>query len=383
MRRMLSFVGLLVGGAFTLTVVAAERPPTGPPDLVVPSRDFRTIQDAINAAEDGAKILILPGVYEEMLTIRGKRLHLVGEGRPEILGPPPDRERVPETRGATGLINYAAGGGGSLRGLLLTGGDNAIVGFRPEEPASALQVQDVRVQGTGRGILWCCASLIVKDSIFAKLAWHAISTPCLGLPLQAYQVEGVVIIDSEKAGIYMSNCPGVASCENNVATNVVKNTSLTFNKGGGVLAVNSQLCVRNVNIDFASTAGLFFVGSAAFTRNNTINFTKFLPGAGPVFGDGIATLPWQDIPSHVTVKDTWIHHPEGFGLRNLGSHMAFKSTSIVCGPNETAFVSDDFGGVPNSFDQQAGNKCGCPVANGSCTTTVGPIEPPPPIGGLE
>jgi hypothetical protein len=214
----------------TLVAQTSSRP--RPSQVLVVPRDFGTIQEAIDAAQNEATIVIMPGVYETVLTIRGKRLHLVGRDNPEIRGPEPDRERIPDLTRATGLINYIAGGGGSLKDVMLTRGDNAIVGFSSEEPPGALEVTGVNIQGAGRAILWCCGPLTVKGSNFSKLLWHAISIPCQGFPLQALFVDGVAIVDSEKAGIYMSNCPGVPSCESNVANNVVKNVSLAFNKGG-------------------------------------------------------------------------------------------------------------------------------------------------------
>jgi hypothetical protein len=381
MRRIVTVVILaLLCSPSSLEAQSSNRPDRTQV-LVVPI-GFRTIQEAIDAAPDGATIVIMPGVYETVLTVRGKRLHLVGRGNPEIRGPEPNRERIPDLTRATGLINYVAGGGGSLKGVMLTRGDNAIVGFSSEEPPGALEVIGVNVQGAGRAILWCCGPLTVKDSHFSKLLWHGISIPCQGFPLKALFVDGVAIVDSEKAGIYMSNCSGVPSCENNVANNVVKNVSLAFNKGGGILAVNSQLCVQNSNIDFATTAGMIFLGSAAFTRGNDINFTQQLLG---VLGDGITSFPWQGVPSQVTVENTTIYHPDRIGLSNFGSHIAVKSTFMVCAQLAAAsLLTTPYNGLVDSVDDQGGNKCGCPFANDVCGATAGGApQPPPPVGGLE
>jgi hypothetical protein len=61
-----------------------------PADIVVP-RDFPKIQQAINAAEEGDVIKVLPGIYTEQLTI-SKSLTLLGSGEkstiieaPEVL----------------------------------------------------------------------------------------------------------------------------------------------------------------------------------------------------------------------------------------------------------------------------------------------------------
>ncbi|MCC7144357.1 MAG: right-handed parallel beta-helix repeat-containing protein [Candidatus Eisenbacteria bacterium] len=47
------------------------------------SGDFPTLQSGLDAAADGDTLSILPGVYPDPLTVRGKWLHLLGLGAPE------------------------------------------------------------------------------------------------------------------------------------------------------------------------------------------------------------------------------------------------------------------------------------------------------------
>src|SRR5262245_49510756 len=94
-----------------------------PQTLQVPSGQFPTIQSAINAAANGDKVLVGPGVYEEILTI-GKRISLTGSGalgerRTQIVGPRPT-EVVTLDR-AIGVVNYQPGGGGKIDNLLIHG----------------------------------------------------------------------------------------------------------------------------------------------------------------------------------------------------------------------------------------------------------------------
>ena len=61
------------------------------PDIVVPI-DFPTIQDAINAANEGHVIKVLPGTYTEQLTI-SKNITIIGSGaKSTIIEAPPLEE---------------------------------------------------------------------------------------------------------------------------------------------------------------------------------------------------------------------------------------------------------------------------------------------------
>lgn len=63
----------------------APVPKNEPPELVVDQTDrghYRTIADAINAANPGDRIFVLPGIYEEAIVI-DKPLEIIGRGRRE------------------------------------------------------------------------------------------------------------------------------------------------------------------------------------------------------------------------------------------------------------------------------------------------------------
>ncbi|MFG3002120.1 hypothetical protein ACGFYK_37455, partial [Streptomyces sp. NPDC048340] len=59
-----------------------------PPELVVPSAAYPTVQSAVDAARSGDRIAVRPGVYREQLTIR-KNLTITGAGagKTTILAP--------------------------------------------------------------------------------------------------------------------------------------------------------------------------------------------------------------------------------------------------------------------------------------------------------
>src|SRR6187200_354719 len=105
----------------TAAASACERRTAACRPLRVPG-EFRTIQGAIDAAPDGATILVAAGVYNEPFRVEGKRLRIVGsdDGRTEIVSASPEVQ----------LATYANGGGGELKNLFFRGGACAVCGIR-------------------------------------------------------------------------------------------------------------------------------------------------------------------------------------------------------------------------------------------------------------
>lgn len=95
MRKIIGFI-LLLGLIFAceksvlLEEVSSNAEPTfksAPTDIIVPD-DFTTIQEAVNAAEDGTTIIIKEGVYPELVLIQNQNdLTLIGQ---DALICPPD-----------------------------------------------------------------------------------------------------------------------------------------------------------------------------------------------------------------------------------------------------------------------------------------------------
>jgi pectin methylesterase-like acyl-CoA thioesterase len=74
--------------AFAATPAPAQT--RGRSRVVVPSGDFRTIQQGIDAVAAGGTVLIKPGIYQEVLVV-AKQVSLTGAGargadRTEIVG---------------------------------------------------------------------------------------------------------------------------------------------------------------------------------------------------------------------------------------------------------------------------------------------------------
>ena len=149
--------------------------------LQVPG-EFRTIQAAIDAAPNGATILIAAGVYNEPFRVEGKRLRIIGsdEGRTEIASS--SREIA--------LATYANGGGGELKSLFFRGGACAVCGVRdgPSMP-SALSLKDVTAADGYRGIFGGFSSLDLKNVEVFGTRWHGVSITHVEVKLNFGDIE--------------------------------------------------------------------------------------------------------------------------------------------------------------------------------------------------
>jgi hypothetical protein len=375
--RFLIYFSLLA----VLIPASADKTRERQPRLVVPEQ-YPTIQAAIDAAPDGAKIVILPGEYREVLFIRNKHLDIDGShGAALIRGPDPNPDTFKSLDYPKGIINYASGGGGSITALQIIGGDNAIVGFNEEEPPDAVNFKKLIVQGSGRGVLWAGAPIVISESYFSNLQWNGMSFPTCNSPTPV-SITDSQVIDSGQAGIYLRDCTpiqaGIPTCGPN--DHIIKGAFLSFNKGGGILAVNSQVCVQNSYINFSTWAGMILLGSAAYTSHNQIDFPKSWDGA---LGDGIDAWAWNGVQPTVSIDNTTVFHPERVGVGNFGGEVTLESSSIMCPSFD--IQAEDWGGFQAIFyDPIPGSvKCGCPFASEPCLAKSYQLQPPPPIGGLE
>jgi len=77
-----NLASVLVAALLVAGCSAAQRDPG--PEIAVPS-ELRTIQAAVDAAREGATILVAPGVYEESVRIRTKGLTIRGARRGSVI----------------------------------------------------------------------------------------------------------------------------------------------------------------------------------------------------------------------------------------------------------------------------------------------------------
>jgi hypothetical protein len=225
-----ALIGLVALGAVCAGSLTRAQQRGRPQTLQVPSDQFPTIKSAINAAANGDKILIAPGVYNETLNI-AKRISLTGSGarreqRTAIIGPT-STEVVPLER-AIGVVNYQPGGGGKIENLLIRGGAGAgILGTASEDRFPApLEVKQVIIHQGVRGVAGRFSDLTIEDTKVADMLWHGISI-----------VQGKGKIQIAESVVEL--CLGIGCYVNNTETGSgdvsLLNDTFGVNSGGGIL----------------------------------------------------------------------------------------------------------------------------------------------------
>jgi hypothetical protein len=341
------------------------------PQIVVP-RDMATIQEAVDAIPDGGRVIVNEGVYEETVTVDGKMVKIVGEGRPQIRGAVP--ERVVDATEAQGLINYVRGGGGLIQGFNFIGGDAAVKGFDRSAPPGPLVVKDSTIQSSGRGILWGYSKLNVESVFITDTLWHGISGNTLELFMTASSIDHSIF----GVGIYIKD----AGLFNPVQ---ITSTSTFANHLGGILAINSFVEVEQGVFFDNGIANIRLTGSAMSVKNSIIDGAVPEAGTGK-FGDGVVVMPLT-VSSTLEMENTAITDSGRAGISNFGSNVALKDILIQCAAFDLAdqFIPKDlFGpGLPpqdlsTTYDDQGGNACGCPVADSRCLAVPAGLAPPEP-----
>lgn len=116
-------------------------PPTKEPisaDIVVPI-DFDTIKEAIDAANDGDVIKVLPGTYQEQITI-SKSLTILGSGAKSTIIEAPD-ELDNGVNGGPYIIEIINGATVSIKGFTISGPETETCGTTLVEGLIGISVQ--------------------------------------------------------------------------------------------------------------------------------------------------------------------------------------------------------------------------------------------------
>jgi hypothetical protein len=351
-------------------------------DLVVP-RDAPTIQAAIDAAEDGGSIFVLPGVYRESLRIVGKRLRLSGGGRVTLLGEPP--RAVDPAERAVGLVTYLDGGGGVLEGFALRGGPNGIVGQPPsgtpggevpvpEAQAHALTIRDVQITSSGRGILWRAGSdLLVEGTRIRNMLHHGVVfRPIAPGP-------SVLLIDVAVAflagwGYLIFDTPSVG-CQNQLV-----NPGALGAQQGGIGVFRSGVCIYGGVLLANRRTGIYFQQSAAIVDGTQILETTAPNGVGILaLGSEIHKIVNAELDGNDEIGIQLVGSKAVLGWNTLNCHGIHLAGNALpaghLGPNQPPAEVPPF--VEPLFGSDGGNWCGCGAVQQSCNMVGGASVPGP------
>jgi hypothetical protein len=316
----------------------------------VPSRLYPTIQSAIDTAPAGSTIQLAAGVYEEAIRIEGKSVTLRGpdpsEGEAIIVGA--------DGRGAA--ITYARSGGGSIVDVAIHGGASGVAGVRDGGVTPApIEIKNVSISGTGRGVFGDFSSLSIKDSKISRTAWNGIAvTSASALSLNAIEVFGAV-----GYGIYLDNTSATLSnvlVHDNVFGGIYIGHSFAEVLGG--LAIQN----RRAGITIVSSPLVLVQGLAI---DNT------LPQSDGRFGDGIDVFSSQI----VGVLDTYLGYNSRVGIANFGSAVQVgNGTEICCSPIDMEL--ETYAGEAGHFEKVGDVTCSCGGVIHACEAKSGTIGPP-------
>jgi hypothetical protein len=358
----------------------ARNGPLARADLVVP-RDAPTIQAAIEAAEDGGSIFVLPGVYRETLRIVGKRLRLSGGGLVTLLGEPP--RGVDPAERAVGLVTYLDGGGGVFEGFALRGGSNGIVGQPPSVPpggevpvpearAHAITIRDVQITSSGRGILWRAPSnLLVEGARIRNMLHHGVVfTPVAPGP-------SVLLIDVAVAfvagwGYLIIDTPSVG-CQN-----ALVEPSSAGAQQGGIGVFRSGVCIYGGLLLANQRTGIYFQQSAAIVDGTRILETTAPNGVGILaLGSELQKIVNGDLDGNDEIGIQLVGSTAVLGWNTLNCHGIHLAGNALpaghLGPNQPPAEVPPF--VEPLFGSDGGNWCGCGTVQESCNMVGGASLP--------
>lgn len=159
-RRRLSIAPLVVG--LTVLVVVCEPLPSTSRDggTVRVPEDYRTIQEAIEAAADGDVVLVAPGTYKENPVISGKSVILASRyhttGDPAFI----DLTTIDGRGEATITVDETSGPQTRITGFTIRNGDDGITA------SASLEIDHNRIVGNRDGLDYEGGGGLCHDNVF-------------------------------------------------------------------------------------------------------------------------------------------------------------------------------------------------------------------------
>lgn len=327
-------------------------------DTIHVPADYSTIQDAINAAQNGDEIVVAPGTYYEAIDFLGKNLSLRSVEGPGLT-----------TIDATGLdVSVITMNGfqedGTLEGFTITGG----VG----DPAGAPEGGGIRVFASSPTLLDCVFlnnSAVQGGGVYAAFSDLAI-VDCV------FQGNSA----NSGAGIHLhSSNPTIDNCI------FIDNTAFVSG-GGGIFLANSGLWISNSAFDTNTASGGGAGGGGISSHSSVLNvqgslFIDNLAFGASTFGGAIFSNVSHTLISscHFTANTSFGQESGGgavYAIQNIElslSNSVFLDNMTVAEPNlggGAILVRDSLASLLNCSFSNNSADLGAAIATSSSQTSI-------------
>ncbi|NSW58342.1 MAG: hypothetical protein HPY44_20225 [Armatimonadetes bacterium] len=279
----------------------------------VPSRSINTIQEGIDAASDGDRVLVATGTYNESINFKGKTITVQSTD-------PEDPEVVAKTvisgAGVTSVVTFngAEGSDAVLEGFTITGGEGTPIFYPGGIGARAgggiycgplasptirhNHIHHNQANTLGAGV-FCAGDVTLEEnritdnhgaSLGGGVYWSGIGGSIVGNRIELNSSLG------QGGGLYVTGSPIVR--DNEVMGNAAQ-------LGGGVFCTNGAAWIGENTIDSNSAtdgAGIHCQGGDPVISQNLINLNTATGNGGGVWTDQESVISDNRITANMAVN---------------------------------------------------------------------------------
>lgn len=137
----------------------------------------------------------------------------------------------------------------------------------------------------------------------------------------------------------------------------------------------SQATITGLLVERSVEIGVFVAGSQVTLSDSAVRITA-ARNADQLLGDGISTL-FGPSPTTLDVAGTRVDQSVRAAVSNFAGTVTLRGSWLDCNPIDLA--SQELMGIPHSFSDGGGNRCGCGLEERACKLSSATLEPPQPL----